>query len=48
MMKYIRYTSSIPIPEVFGSGICWAGPYIVMLFLEAVSFQQDGQNPYEV
>jgi hypothetical protein len=24
-MKYIRQITSIPVPEVFGSGICWAG-----------------------
>ncbi|PLN75025.1 hypothetical protein BDW42DRAFT_199653 [Aspergillus taichungensis] len=29
-MKYIRQTTSITVPEVFGSGICWAAPYIVM------------------
>ncbi|KAJ5356166.1 hypothetical protein N7517_010775 [Penicillium concentricum] len=29
-MKYIRKHTSIPVPEVFGSGICWAGTYILL------------------
>ena len=40
VMKYVRRSSSIPIPEVFGSGICWAGPYIVMSFLEGEPLSQ--------
>ncbi|RHZ55786.1 hypothetical protein CDV55_104035 [Aspergillus turcosus] len=39
-MKYIRHTTSIPVPEVFGSGICWAGPYVVMSFLEGVPLSE--------
>ncbi|CRL25793.1 Protein kinase-like domain [Penicillium camemberti] len=44
-MKYIRKTTSIPVPEVFGSGICWAGPYIVMSFLEGVPLSQLLKDP---
>lgn len=39
-MKYIRENTSIPVPEVFGSGVCWAGPYIVMSFLEGTQLSQ--------
>lgn len=44
-MKYIRNTTSITVPEVFGSGICWAGPYIVMSFLEGVPLSQLLKDP---
>lgn len=44
-MKYIRKTTSITVPEVFGSGICWAGPYIVMSFLEGVPLSQLLKDP---
>ena len=44
-MKYIRHTTSIPVPEVFGSGICWAGPYIVMSFLKGVPLSQILKDP---
>ncbi|RAL14168.1 uncharacterized protein BO97DRAFT_433271 [Aspergillus homomorphus CBS 101889] len=30
VMKYLHANTSIPVPEVLGSGICWAGPYIVI------------------
>ena len=39
-MRYIRETTSMTVPEVFGSSICWAGPYIVMSFLEGVPLSQ--------
>lgn len=39
-MKYLRCTTSIPVPEVLGSGTCWAGPYIVMSFLEGMPLSQ--------
>ncbi|KAE8150300.1 kinase-like domain-containing protein [Aspergillus avenaceus] len=45
-MRYIRKTTSIPVPEVFGSGICWAGPYIVMSFLEGVPLSQLLKDPF--
>ncbi|RAH65646.1 phosphotransferase family protein [Aspergillus aculeatinus CBS 121060] len=44
-MKYIRHTTSIAVPEVFGSGICWAGPYIVKSFLEGVPLSQILKDP---
>ncbi|OQE32826.1 hypothetical protein PENFLA_c001G03137 [Penicillium flavigenum] len=44
-MKYIRKTTSINVPEVFGSGICRAGPYIVMPFLEGIPLSQLLQDP---
>ena len=44
-MKYIRNTTSITVPEVLGSGICWAGPYIVMSFLEGVPLSQLLKDP---
>ena len=34
VMKYLARHTSIPVPEVLGSGNCWAGPYIVMSFVE--------------
>ncbi|KAJ9369917.1 hypothetical protein DTO282E5_5425 [Paecilomyces variotii] len=39
-MKYLRHITSIPIPEVFSSGISVVGPYIVMSFLEGESLSQ--------
>ncbi|GAQ41873.1 hypothetical protein AtubIFM56815_000503 [Aspergillus tubingensis] len=39
-MNYLRKTTSIPIPEVYASGICWAGPYIIMSFIEGVPLSQ--------
>ncbi|PYH46365.1 uncharacterized protein BP01DRAFT_373324 [Aspergillus saccharolyticus JOP 1030-1] len=35
-MRYIRENASIPVSDVFGTGICWAGRYIVMSCLEGV------------
>ena len=34
VMKYLAQQTSIPVPQVFGKGNCWAGPYIVMAFIE--------------
>lgn len=34
VLQYLRQNISIPVPEVIGSGDCWAGPYIVMTFME--------------
>ncbi|OJZ88519.1 hypothetical protein ASPFODRAFT_31498 [Aspergillus luchuensis CBS 106.47] len=39
-MNYLRKTTSIPIPEVYASGICWAGPYIIMSAIEGVPLSQ--------
>ncbi|KAB8213299.1 kinase-like domain-containing protein [Aspergillus novoparasiticus] len=44
-MRYIRQTTSITVPEVFGSGICWAGPYIVMSFLEGIPLSRLLKDP---
>ncbi|OJJ73540.1 hypothetical protein ASPBRDRAFT_73900 [Aspergillus brasiliensis CBS 101740] len=44
-MNYIHKTTSIPLPEVFGSGVCWAGPYIVMSFLKGVPLSQILKDP---
>ncbi|KAJ5952132.1 uncharacterized protein N7479_010545 [Penicillium vulpinum] len=44
-MRYIRKTTSITVPEVFGSGLCWAGPYVVMSFLEGVPLSQLLKDP---
>ncbi|KAK1141327.1 hypothetical protein N8T08_009234 [Aspergillus melleus] len=45
-MRYLRQTTSLPVPEVFGSGICWAGPYIVMPFLEGAPLSQLLKDPF--
>jgi aminoglycoside phosphotransferase (APT) family kinase protein len=34
VMDYLRRYTSIKVPEVLGTGTCWAGPYIVMSFIE--------------
>lgn len=34
VLQYLRQNTSIPVPEVIGSGDCWGGPYIVMSFME--------------
>lgn len=39
-MKYIRQNTSISVPEVLGSGIYWAGPYIFMPFLEGETLSE--------
>ncbi|KAI2836282.1 hypothetical protein CBS12448_11087 [Aspergillus niger] len=44
-MEYIRHSTSITVPEVFGTGNCWAGPYIVMSFLEGVPLSQILKDP---
>ncbi|OOF92654.1 hypothetical protein ASPCADRAFT_517496 [Aspergillus carbonarius ITEM 5010] len=44
-MRYIHRTTSIAVPEVFGSGICWAGPYMVMSFLEGRPLSQLLKDP---
>lgn len=40
VMQYLRHNTSIPVPEVIGHGICWAGPYIVMPFIEGEPLSQ--------
>ncbi|KAK2810336.1 hypothetical protein FQN50_003067 [Emmonsiellopsis sp. PD_5] len=39
-MNYLRRNTSIPVPEVLGSGICLTGPYIVMPFIEGDPLSQ--------
>lgn len=39
-MKYIRQNAPISVPEVLDSGVCWAGPCIVMLFLEGQTLSE--------
>ncbi|MCJ1255592.1 hypothetical protein MMC24_003409 [Lignoscripta atroalba] len=34
IMEYLAQDTSIPVPQVLGSGKCWLGPYIVMTFIE--------------
>lgn len=34
VLRYLRQHTQVPIPEVFGAGTCWVGPYIVMAFVE--------------
>ncbi|RFU24944.1 hypothetical protein B7463_g11393, partial [Scytalidium lignicola] len=34
VLQYLRQHTQIPVPEVYGAGTCWAGPYIVMAFVE--------------
>jgi aminoglycoside phosphotransferase (APT) family kinase protein len=34
IMEYLAQNTSIPVPKVLGTGKCWAGPYIVMTFIE--------------
>jgi len=34
VMEYLSQQTSIPVPQVLGKGKCWAGPYIVMTFIE--------------
>ncbi|KAM5435813.1 hypothetical protein MferCBS31731_006070 [Microsporum ferrugineum] len=40
VMNYLRQNTSIPVPEVLGSGTCWSGPYIVMPFVEGVPLSE--------
>ena len=34
VMEYLAQQTSIPVPQVLGKGKCWAGPYIIMAFIE--------------
>ena len=46
VMNYLRLHTSIPVPEVLGSGICGPGPYIVMSFVEGVQLSKILQDPH--
>ncbi|EFR03644.1 phosphotransferase enzyme family protein [Nannizzia gypsea CBS 118893] len=39
-MNNLRHNTSIPVPEVLGSGTCWSGPYTVMPFVEGVPLSE--------
>ncbi|EXJ86738.1 hypothetical protein A1O3_03692 [Capronia epimyces CBS 606.96] len=47
VMKYLRQYTSIPVPEVLGAGTCWAGPYIVMSFVEGESLATLLKDPLQ-
>ncbi|EHY60905.1 hypothetical protein ABEF92_005527 [Exophiala dermatitidis] len=47
VMKYLRQYTSIPVPDVLGAGTCWAGPYIVMSFVEGESLATLLQDPLQ-
>ncbi|KFY07881.1 hypothetical protein V492_06736 [Pseudogymnoascus sp. VKM F-4246] len=34
VLQYLRRHTQVPVPEVYGAGTCWAGPYIVIAFVE--------------
>ncbi|OBT42289.1 hypothetical protein VE00_06370 [Pseudogymnoascus sp. WSF 3629] len=34
VLRYLRQHTQVPVPEVYGTGTCWAGPYIVMAVVE--------------
>ncbi|OAL34128.1 hypothetical protein AYO20_06583 [Fonsecaea nubica] len=46
-MKYLARYTSVPVPYVLGSGTCWAGPYIVMSFIEGEPLAELLKNPQE-
>lgn len=47
VMIYLRQHTSIPVPEVLGAGTCWAGPYIVMSFVEGESLATLLKDPLQ-
>ena len=34
VMRYLAQNTAIPVPKILGTGNCWAGPYMVMTFME--------------
>jgi aminoglycoside phosphotransferase (APT) family kinase protein len=34
VMEYLAQCTSVPVPQILGKGTCWAGPYIIMNFIE--------------
>ncbi len=47
VMKYLRQYTSIRVPDVLGAGTCWAGPYIVMSFVEGESLATLLRDPLQ-
>ncbi len=45
VMKYLRQYTYIKVPDVLGAGSCWAGPYIVMSFVEGRSMDTLLKDP---
>ena len=45
-MRYIHRTTSIAVPEVFGSGICWAEPYMVIVVSGGQTAISAPQRPF--
>jgi len=45
VMEYLAERTSIPVPRVLGKGISWAGPYIVMSFIEGPLLETLLQDP---
>ena len=37
VLRYLRKNTTVPVPEVYGSGETWTGPYIVMAYVEGTS-----------
>ncbi|KIW39700.1 uncharacterized protein PV06_08289 [Exophiala oligosperma] len=47
IMRYLSQYTSIPVPDVLGAGTCWAGPYVVMSFVEGESLATLLQDPFQ-
>lgn len=47
VMRFLAENTSIPVPEVLGSGKCWLGPYIVMTIVEGRPLSEYLCNPLE-
>lgn len=45
VLNYLRQHTKVPVPEVYGKGTCWAGPYIVMAFVEGDSLSDVLKDP---
>lgn len=47
IMEYLAQNTSIPVPVVLGTGSCWAGPYIVMTFVEGKLLSEYLRDPLQ-
>jgi aminoglycoside phosphotransferase (APT) family kinase protein len=47
IMDYLAQNASIPVPQVLGTGNCWAGPYIVMTFVEGKLLSEYLRDPLQ-